>query len=230
MNFESLERRASPRPEIRPNKRWHGIDRPSWRSFFIAMLALAAALISGAVFGSGGRGRASGGRGAGGADGAGDGGLGGADDRAGAGAAHSAALAHLPDRLQTDARRRRVHCRHFRRRPGGAQYRKQPAVHGAGMPAGGRAGFGAALAAGAQRDRSAPHAARTYFCRTCGDGYRRAGKYEAIPAVVFYFADQRGKTETQKGPARPLLRRAFSTGPSTSRTFPTSRPCGRTSS
>jgi len=44
MNFEFLERRASPRPETRTNKRWHGIDRPSWRSFFIAMLALAAAL------------------------------------------------------------------------------------------------------------------------------------------------------------------------------------------
>ncbi|MBZ5660795.1 MAG: DUF58 domain-containing protein [Acidobacteriia bacterium] len=44
MNFEYLERRASPRPESRPTKRWHGVDRPSWRSFFIAMLALAAAL------------------------------------------------------------------------------------------------------------------------------------------------------------------------------------------
>jgi uncharacterized protein (DUF58 family) len=44
MNSEYLERRASPRPGSRPNKRWHGVDRPSWRSFFVAMLALGAAL------------------------------------------------------------------------------------------------------------------------------------------------------------------------------------------
>jgi uncharacterized protein (DUF58 family) len=44
MDFEFLERRASPRPVPRSSKRWHGIDRPSWRSFFIAMLALGAAL------------------------------------------------------------------------------------------------------------------------------------------------------------------------------------------
>jgi len=44
MNFEFLERRASARPDIRQNSKWHGLDRPSWRSFFIAMVALAAAL------------------------------------------------------------------------------------------------------------------------------------------------------------------------------------------
>src|SRR5882757_7681355 len=44
MNFEFLERRANARPDIRQNSKWHGLDRPSWRSFFIAMVALAAAL------------------------------------------------------------------------------------------------------------------------------------------------------------------------------------------
>jgi len=44
MNFDILERRASARPELSQNKRWHGIDRPSWRSFAIALVALAAAL------------------------------------------------------------------------------------------------------------------------------------------------------------------------------------------
>ena len=44
MNFEFLERRASSRPVPQLNKRWHGVDRPSWRSFIVAMLALGAAL------------------------------------------------------------------------------------------------------------------------------------------------------------------------------------------
>src|ERR1700716_1822975 len=44
MNFDILERRASARPELSQNKRWHGIDRPSWRSFAIALVALGAAL------------------------------------------------------------------------------------------------------------------------------------------------------------------------------------------
>jgi uncharacterized protein (DUF58 family) len=44
MNFEVLERRASDRLEAPRNTRWHGLDRPSWRSFFIALLALGAAL------------------------------------------------------------------------------------------------------------------------------------------------------------------------------------------
>jgi hypothetical protein len=44
MKFDVLERRASDRLEAPPNKRWHGFDRPSWRSFFIALLALGAAL------------------------------------------------------------------------------------------------------------------------------------------------------------------------------------------
>jgi uncharacterized protein (DUF58 family) len=44
MNFEFLERRATPRPETRSKKRWHGMDRPSWRNFLIAMVALGAAL------------------------------------------------------------------------------------------------------------------------------------------------------------------------------------------
>jgi uncharacterized protein (DUF58 family) len=44
MKFEALERRASDRLEAPPNKRWHGLDRPSWRSFFVALVALGAAL------------------------------------------------------------------------------------------------------------------------------------------------------------------------------------------
>jgi uncharacterized protein (DUF58 family) len=44
MNFEFLERRASARTEPSRNNRWHGIDRPSWRSFFIALVALGTAL------------------------------------------------------------------------------------------------------------------------------------------------------------------------------------------
>jgi uncharacterized protein (DUF58 family) len=44
MKFDSLERRASDRFEAPRNTRWHGLDRPSWRSFFIALVALAAAL------------------------------------------------------------------------------------------------------------------------------------------------------------------------------------------
>jgi len=44
MNFDVLERRAGDRLEVPPNKRWHGFDRPSWRSFFIALVALGAAL------------------------------------------------------------------------------------------------------------------------------------------------------------------------------------------
>jgi hypothetical protein len=44
MNFDVLERRAGDRLEVSPNKRWHGFDRPSWRSFFIALVALGAAL------------------------------------------------------------------------------------------------------------------------------------------------------------------------------------------
>jgi uncharacterized protein (DUF58 family) len=44
MKFEVLERRAPDRLEAPPNKRWHGVDRPSWRSFFVALVTLAAAL------------------------------------------------------------------------------------------------------------------------------------------------------------------------------------------
>ncbi len=44
MKFEVLERRASDRLDAPPNRRWHGLDRPSWRSFFIALLALSGAL------------------------------------------------------------------------------------------------------------------------------------------------------------------------------------------
>src|SRR3984893_8714610 len=44
MNFESLERRASTRSGPRNESRWHGLDRPSWRSFFVALVALGAAL------------------------------------------------------------------------------------------------------------------------------------------------------------------------------------------
>ena len=44
MNFESLERRTSTRLGPRNESRWHGLDRPSWRSFFVALVALGAAL------------------------------------------------------------------------------------------------------------------------------------------------------------------------------------------
>jgi len=44
MKFEVLERRASDRLEAPRNTRWHGLDRPSWRSFLIALLALGSAL------------------------------------------------------------------------------------------------------------------------------------------------------------------------------------------
>jgi uncharacterized protein (DUF58 family) len=44
MNFETLERRTSDRLEAPKNNRWHGLDRPSWRSFFVALAALGAAL------------------------------------------------------------------------------------------------------------------------------------------------------------------------------------------
>src|SRR5258706_8124851 len=44
MNFESLERRTSARLGPRNESRWHGLDRPSWRSFFVALVALAAGL------------------------------------------------------------------------------------------------------------------------------------------------------------------------------------------
>jgi uncharacterized protein (DUF58 family) len=45
MNSEVQERRAFNRSGPPQNKRWHGLDRPSWRSFFVAMVALAAALL-----------------------------------------------------------------------------------------------------------------------------------------------------------------------------------------
>src|SRR5260370_20344562 len=44
MKFEILERRASARLEPSQNRRWHGIDRPSWRNFAVALAALGAAL------------------------------------------------------------------------------------------------------------------------------------------------------------------------------------------
>jgi uncharacterized protein (DUF58 family) len=44
MKFESLERRANTRLGPRNESRWHGLDRPSWRSFFVALVALGAAL------------------------------------------------------------------------------------------------------------------------------------------------------------------------------------------
>src|SRR3977135_4522084 len=44
MNFETLERRAIARVGPPQNQRWHGLDRPSWRSFAVALVALAAAL------------------------------------------------------------------------------------------------------------------------------------------------------------------------------------------
>jgi uncharacterized protein (DUF58 family) len=44
MNFEFLERRATARLGPRNTNRWHGLDRPSWRSFAVALAALAAAL------------------------------------------------------------------------------------------------------------------------------------------------------------------------------------------
>jgi uncharacterized protein (DUF58 family) len=44
MKTEVLERRAGDRLEAPPNRRWHGFDRPSWRSFFVALVALSAAL------------------------------------------------------------------------------------------------------------------------------------------------------------------------------------------
>jgi uncharacterized protein (DUF58 family) len=44
MKFEVLERRASDRLDAPKNDRWHGLDRPSWRSFFVALVALGSAL------------------------------------------------------------------------------------------------------------------------------------------------------------------------------------------
>jgi uncharacterized protein (DUF58 family) len=44
MKFETVERRATNRLGSPPNKRWHGLDRPSWRSFFVALVALGGAL------------------------------------------------------------------------------------------------------------------------------------------------------------------------------------------
>jgi uncharacterized protein (DUF58 family) len=44
MNIETLERRTTARVGLPQNKRWHGLDRPSWRSFFIALVALGVAL------------------------------------------------------------------------------------------------------------------------------------------------------------------------------------------
>jgi uncharacterized protein (DUF58 family) len=44
MNFEIFERRVAPRIGPPQNTRWHGLDRPSWRSFIVALAALAAAL------------------------------------------------------------------------------------------------------------------------------------------------------------------------------------------
>jgi uncharacterized protein (DUF58 family) len=44
MDFKFLERRTSARVGPRNEKSWHGLDRPSWRSFFVALVALAAAL------------------------------------------------------------------------------------------------------------------------------------------------------------------------------------------
>jgi uncharacterized protein (DUF58 family) len=44
MKFDVLERRASDRLEAPKNEKWHGLDRPSWRSFFVALSALGAAL------------------------------------------------------------------------------------------------------------------------------------------------------------------------------------------
>jgi len=44
MNFETLERRAITRVGPPQNQRWHGLDRPSWRSFAVALVALGAAL------------------------------------------------------------------------------------------------------------------------------------------------------------------------------------------
>ena len=44
MNFETLERRAMARVGPPQNQRWHGLDRPSWRSFAVALVALGAAL------------------------------------------------------------------------------------------------------------------------------------------------------------------------------------------
>ena len=44
MKFDVLERRAGDRLESPPNHKWHGLDRPSWRSFFVALIALGAAL------------------------------------------------------------------------------------------------------------------------------------------------------------------------------------------
>jgi uncharacterized protein (DUF58 family) len=45
MNTAAQERRAFARRGKPQNSRWHGLDRPSWRSFFIAMIALGAALL-----------------------------------------------------------------------------------------------------------------------------------------------------------------------------------------
>jgi len=44
MKFDVLERRASDRLEAPRNEKWHGLDRPSWRSFFVALVALGVAL------------------------------------------------------------------------------------------------------------------------------------------------------------------------------------------
>ncbi len=44
MKIDVLERRAGDRLEAPPNQKWHGFDRPSWRSFFVALVALGAAL------------------------------------------------------------------------------------------------------------------------------------------------------------------------------------------
>jgi uncharacterized protein (DUF58 family) len=44
MEFESLERRSNTRTDTPENNKWHGLDRPSWRSFLVAMVALAGAL------------------------------------------------------------------------------------------------------------------------------------------------------------------------------------------
>ena len=86
-----------------------------------------------------------------------------------------------------------------------AQHGKQSVVHGSGLPARGNADFGAAFAGGARRRRRAARTARTYFRPAHDSGHRRTPQHQADDAVLFRFARERRSAPKAKknAPANP---------------------------
>ena len=228
MNFEILERRTAERPEAPKSRRWHGLDRPSWRSFFVAMLALAAALFLALYSGA-----------------AADAGhlvVAGMSALAALALSGWVALTIVPVLARRTPLRWLTYQIDYKLTREGIVYLGGIfVVTLAAMNTGNNLLFMvlACLLAGVlisgflsrlvlSWDRSAPGVAGTHLRRASSAGHRRTSQYETDDAVIFGISGQRGADRGLKNPPGPMPRRRFWGSQSTSRTSRTGKPCGKT--